>query len=210
VRISSVYGGGGAGVGSPATYNVDYVELFNNSGAAVNIGGWSIEYGSATGNWGSSPTNIFTFSSGTTIAACSYYLVAFGPPSAGGGTLPTVPDTTANGSLAMSATSGKVALFSSPQTNLACSGNVSGAPYVDAVGYGPTASCYETSPAGVLTNQQAVVRNGGGTVDTDANASDFTVALSPVPHNSHSGINANCAATPANSTTWGYMKSLYR
>jgi hypothetical protein len=31
-----------------------------------------------------------------------------------------------------------------------------------------------------------------------------------VPHNSHSALNANCQATPASTTSWGNMKSLYR
>src|SRR5262245_26417882 len=50
VRISQVYGGGGATSGTP-TYNQDYVEIFNSGTTAVNIGSWQIAYGSAAGNW---------------------------------------------------------------------------------------------------------------------------------------------------------------
>jgi hypothetical protein len=39
VVISQVYGGGG---NSGATYNADYVELFNRGGATVAIGGWRL------------------------------------------------------------------------------------------------------------------------------------------------------------------------
>ena len=53
IRIAQVYGGGGANTGTP-TYMKDYVVLFNASGFDVNISGWVLEYGSATGNWGSS------------------------------------------------------------------------------------------------------------------------------------------------------------
>ena len=108
VRISQAWGGGGSS--SPtATYNVDYVELFNNSGAAINIGGWTIEYGSATGNWGSSAGNIFTFPANTLIQPCKYVLVQLGTASTGGGPLPVTADFF--GAIAMGGANGKVALF---------------------------------------------------------------------------------------------------
>ncbi|MFM7808155.1 MAG: lamin tail domain-containing protein, partial [Planctomycetota bacterium] len=69
VKISQIYGGGGSTTGGP-TYNKDYVEIFNSSSSPVNIGGWAIEYGSATGTWGSSTSAIFTFPAGTTIQPC--------------------------------------------------------------------------------------------------------------------------------------------
>ena len=93
VKISQVYGGGGSTSGGP-TYNKDYVEIFNSSDAAVNIGGWTIEYGSATGNWGSSTSAIFTFPAGTTIQPCQYLLVAAATGSTAGGALPVTPDFT--------------------------------------------------------------------------------------------------------------------
>ena len=42
VRISQVYGGGGSASAGP-TYNVDYVEIFNSGGTAVDISNWTIE-----------------------------------------------------------------------------------------------------------------------------------------------------------------------
>jgi len=45
VRISQVYGGGG---NTGATYTNDYIELFNNSGAAIDMSGWSLQYQSST------------------------------------------------------------------------------------------------------------------------------------------------------------------
>jgi len=218
VRISQVYGGGGASSGSPA-YAQDYVELYNSGTSAVNIGGWAIEYGSATGAWGSSAVNIFAFPAGTTIQPCGYILVAApGTNSAGtaftGGTLPVTPDfngvafPTASGpQLSMSATTGKVALFNTTNANVACGSEVG---LQDKVAYGPTATCAETSPTAVLANTSGDVRNGAGATDTDNNASDFTVITTPIPHNSSSPLNPICTPTPTNSQTWGKVKVLYR
>jgi len=46
VVINEVYGGGG---NTGAVYKNDFIELYNNSNAAVDITGWSVQYGSATG-----------------------------------------------------------------------------------------------------------------------------------------------------------------
>ena len=53
VVISQVYGGGG---NSGATLKNDFIELFNLGGAAVNVTGWSVQYGSATGTTWSMPS----------------------------------------------------------------------------------------------------------------------------------------------------------
>ena len=61
IVISQVYGGGGS-VG--ATYNRDFVELFNRGNAPVSLNGWSVQYGSATGT-GNFAGNGVTLLSGT-------------------------------------------------------------------------------------------------------------------------------------------------
>lgn len=205
VRISQVYGGGGSASAGPP-YNVDYVELFNNSGAAVNIGGWTVQYGSATGNWGSSAANIFTFPANTLILPCKYILISLGTPSAGGGPLPVPADF--SGTLNVSATSGKVALFNAVNTNLACGSELPGT-LVDKVSFG-SGNCPETTNVGALSNTQGAVRNGGGIADTDNNLADFTIVNNPVPNNSASPANTNCLATPNASRTWGAIKTIYR
>ncbi len=205
VRISQVYGGGGATSGSPA-YNVDYVEIFNSGPTPVNIGGWTIEYGSATGLWGSSSGNIFTFPADTIIQPCKYILTSHGTPGAFGA--PLAPAADFAGTLTISATSGKVALFSAVNTNLACGAELPGT-LVDKVSFG-SANCPEGTNAGGPTNLSGVVRNGGGMTDTDNNLADFAVVLTPTPRNSQSAANAECLATPAAPSTWGAVKSIYR
>ncbi len=204
VRISQVYGGGGGS--TAATFDRDYVEIFNNSGAAINVGGWTIEYGSATGNWGSSGTNIFTFPANTLIQSCKYILVGMGAVGTGGPAIAPTPDF--SGSLTVSATSGKVALFSQVNTNLACGSEIGGT-LVDKVSFG-SGNCPEGANVAALSTTSAAVRNGGGTVDTDSNVANFTVTANAVPRNSASPANVACLATPTNTNTWGSLKSIYR
>src|SRR4051794_33894180 len=46
VVVSQVYGAGG---NAGATYAQDYVELFNAGSSSVEVGGWSVQYASASG-----------------------------------------------------------------------------------------------------------------------------------------------------------------
>lgn len=204
VRISQAYGGGGSSTAGP-TFNQDYVEIFNASGATVDISNWTIEYGSNTGNWGSSAGNIFTFPVGTSIPACSYILVAFGTPSAGGGPLPYNDFT---GMLAMSATGGKVALFNAVNTNLACGSELPGT-LVDKLSYGTSANCAEGTRIGALSTTTAAFRNGGGLNDTDDNLVDFTIGT-PAPRYSGSPRNADCLAVGNEDQSWSAIKAIYR
>ena len=174
----------------------------------VNIGGWTLEYGSATGNWGSSSGNIFTFPLGTIIQPCQYLLLEAGTPGTGGAALPVTPDfQTATTGFSMSATAGKVGLFNAVNTNLACGSELPGT-LVDKIGYG-TSNCPETTNVGLLSNTQGAVRNAAGATDTDSNVADFTIVGAPVPRNS-SSFNPACLATPAKGSTWGQVKSIYR
>jgi predicted extracellular nuclease len=78
VVISQVYGGAGA---TGATFNQDFVELFNRGPIAVDLSTWSLQYASATGNsWGK--TNLVG-----SIPSGGYYLVTMG---SGTGTSPVM------------------------------------------------------------------------------------------------------------------------
>ena len=101
ITISEVYGGGG---NSGATLTNDYIELHNRTASAIDVTGWSVQYASAAGT-----TWQVTALSGT-IAAGGYYLVQ--EAAGAGGTTP-LPTPDATGSIAMSATAGKVALVTS-------------------------------------------------------------------------------------------------
>jgi len=207
VRISQVYGGGG---NSGAVYNQDFVELFNFSGSAVNIGGWSIQYGAATGTvgFGGTSSQVTNIPANTMIQPCGYFLIATGTVGAVGVALPT-PDLVGNTALLMSATAGKVALIPNQTFPTACTGNSVGASYVDVVGYGATANCFEGAAAPGTANATCSMRGGAGLTDTDNNSLNFTT-VAPSPRNSASPKNATCQVTPTNSNTWGQLKLLYR
>lgn len=171
IVISQVYGGGG---NSGATWKNDFVELFNRGSLPVDVTGWTVQYASSTGSsWQK------TTLSGT-IQPGQYYLVQEAAGSGGTTPLPT-PDAT--GSIAMSGTTGKVALASNSTTlSGTCPTGL-----VDFVGFG-SANCSETSPTATLSNTTAAIRNGGGCTDTDVNSADFTIAA-PTPRNSASPYN---------------------
>lgn len=207
VRISQVYGGGGAGSTTTVSYQNDYVELFNSGGTAVNISGWTIEYGSATGAWGSSTGNIFTFPANTFIQPCGYILVATTTGATGNG--PALTGYDFGMTLTVGATNGKIALFNAVNSNLACGAELAGT-LVDKVAFG-SANCAEGTSVAGLDATHGAVRALGGMTDTDANSADFTSTLNPVPHNSAIGNrNPNCLATPTTKSTWGALKSIYR
>ena len=170
--ISQVYGGGG---NTGATYKNDYIELYNAGSGTVNLATWSVQYTSATGStW--SKTNLVG-----SVLPGHYYLVQEAAGTAGTVSLPT-PD--AFGTIAMSATAGKVALVNNTTllTGTGCP-LVPGSSIVDYVGYGSTANCFEgTGATPNLVNTTAAIRNAANT-DTDNNATDFTSAA-PNPRNS--------------------------
>lgn len=190
--ISQVYGGGGNG---GTTYRNDFIELFNRGSTTINLAGWSVQYASAAGT-----TWSLTALSGS-IAPGQYYLVQEAQGTGGTTALP-IPD--AIGSMAMSASDGKVALVHSASAlSGACPAGLA-----DVVGYG-SANCSEGgTPVAALTNTTAALRAGGGCTDTNQNTADFT-ASAPLPRNTASPTNACSgdnapavsATTPANGAT---------
>ena len=208
IVISQVYGGGG---NTGATYQHDYIELFNRGTTTLFLDGMSLQYGSSTGLVGpnSTPTQITPLSG--SIGAGQYVLVREAQGT--GGTTPVPADITDDTPIAMSATTGKIALVNTT-ANLACGsdtvpcGPAQLATIVDFVGYGGANQFEGSGPTGTLSNTTAALRADGGCVDTDQNAANFTVGA-PAPRNRLT-MTRTCgedappsvaATTPANGAT---------
>jgi len=179
IVISQVFGGGG---NAGASYQNDYVELFNRGSSAVKVDGWSIQYASATGNsWDR------TVLSGSIVPG-QYFLVQEQRGTVGSTPL---PPSDVSGSINLSATSGKIALVSD-QLPLVGSAP-SGPRVIDFVGYGD-ANASLGQPALAPSSTSALIRLSGGCTDTRNNRADFSV-LGPIPRNTNSPLNS-CLASP--------------
>ncbi|NNN35412.1 hypothetical protein HLK59_34595 [Streptomyces sp. S3(2020)] len=171
--ISEVYGGGG---NSGATLTRDFVELANAGSEVFDLSAYSVQYlpgaASASSQWQ------VTALSGS-LAAGGHYLVGEGTGSGGTTTLPT-PD--ASGSIAMSATTGTIALVSGT-TALTCktaADCTADSRVLDIVGYGTAVVREGSGPATGASNTASVAR-ADSLADTDDNATDLTAATpSPV------------------------------
>jgi len=205
VRIAQVYPGGGSSLAT-ATYKKDYVVLFNATGFDLNISGYVLEYGSATGNWGSSATNYYVLPEGTWIAGCSYLMVACGSAGTGGADFTMTPDLITT-NMSLGGTNGKMALFSALNANVACGSETPGT-LIDKVSWG-TANCAEGTATGATAVDKGIDRNGGGTVDTDNNLADFTVVTNPVPMFSGTPAIA-CAPVATEVESFGAIKAIFR
>ncbi|HYP05634.1 MAG TPA: lamin tail domain-containing protein [Bryobacteraceae bacterium] len=180
IVVSQVYGGGG-NAGAPLRN--DFIELFNRGALPVNVTGWSVQYGSATGaDWQVTPLS-------GTIEPRRYYLVQ---QAAGANTAATaLPSPDATGTIAMSGTAAKVALV---RTATALTGATPSEPdIVDLVGYG-AASAFEKAPTPALSNTTAALRRANGCVDSDDNSADFQTGT-PRPRNSGAEPLASCDAS---------------
>jgi len=186
VVISQIYGGNGN------TYQSDYVELFNRSGASIDVTGWSVQYASATG------TGHFSANGVTTLAGQlqpgQYLLVKLATVSNGS----ALPAAEATGTSNLAAANGKLALIRT-STGLACNGGsaacspAQSAQIVDLVGYG-TANFAEGAAAPAASSTTALFRANGGCTDTDQNNTDFTTGT-PSPRNGNSPLN-RCGGAP--------------
>ena len=194
VVINEVYGGGG-NAGAPFTN--DFVELYNNSSSPVVMNSWSIQYTSAAGTtWGSQKT---TFSG--TIPARGYFLIQL----AGGATGVALPTADATGSTNMSATAGKLVLCNN-SSDVSAVANPTNPNIIDKVGFGATATGFETTPSTAPSNTTSIQRllNIATSIaqDTDNNSVDFAAGV-PSPKNSIVDITGPTIASllPANGAT---------
>ena len=162
IVISQIYGAGG---NSGATYQNDFVELFNRGNTTVNVTGWTVQYAPAT-----SSSWVSTTLSGS-LAPGQYFLVKQGSGGTNGVALPTADVT---GTINLSASAGKVALVNN-MTTFTTTCPLSTNP-VDFVGYGSSANCFEgTAPAPVSSNNAtSTQRLAYGCTETDSNTGDFS------------------------------------
>lgn len=190
--ISQVYGSGG---NSGAAFRNDYVELFNSSSTAINLGGFSVQYASATGT-GNFANGVVALPS-VSLQPGQYFLVQQASGGAAGNLLPTVD---AMGIVSMAGASGKVVLVNAT-AGLACNGGSTPcnmeqtAQIIDLVGYG-NANFFEVAPTAALSVITSAFRAGNGCIDTGNNSNDFRVSGS-APRNSSSPLNV-CGGAPAN------------
>ncbi len=172
VVISQIWGGNSV---SSTVPNCDYIELFNRTGAAINMTGWSLNVATATGTaWAKLDLT-------GTIQPYSYYLVRVS--ATGTGVALPGEDAVFNPvSTSLSSTTGKACLRDTTTAigAVACpAGNI-----LDLVTYGTSGTCREGSanaPAGSTTGSGSTpTRLAGGCVDTNQNGSDFaTIAVNP-------------------------------
>ncbi len=182
--ISQVYGGGG---NAGATYTNDFIEIFNNTQSPINLSGYSVQYTSAAGTtWQVTVLGNFTLQPG------QYYLIQEASNAAVGNSLPS-PDIT-TGTINLSAASGKVALVNS--INPLSGSCPAVGTYIDLVGYGSTASCFETAPVSPTptNNTSSVLRSSGGCIDVNNNSTDFSVG--PVNPRNSTTVKNPCSPLP--------------
>ena len=167
VTISQLYGGGG---NTGATYNHDFVELYNPYTTTFDLTGWSIQYRPATGDtWQVQPL-------GGAIAPGEYYLISLATNNSAIGT--PLPPANVSSDINMAAGSGKIALVNNFDA-LEGPCPIGNPGIVDFLGYG-SANCSENLPAPLLNSSTADFRKNDGARDTDNNSADF-VTGAPAP-----------------------------
>ena len=166
--IKEVYGGGG---NSGAPYNADFVELYNPTASPISVDGYSIQYRAAGFAAGGTPS-VLTLPN-KVVPANDHFLVAVSPTGATGAALTAANHT--DTALAMAAGAGQVILSDDiePVTATGNLANVDGV--VDMVGYGTTATSFETARTTANLSATLSASRTAGT-DTDNNAADFTTA----------------------------------
>ncbi len=145
----------------------EFVELLNTTNRTIEIGGWQLEYRGPTGN----TVVIAYFSYGTIIHPGRTLLIANNLFT--GGVVGDMIFTTGGSAGAFDATGGGFRLITDAGTGST----------IDMVGYGTATNPFvEGARAAAPGTSQSSTRTGG--VDTDNNATDFTVTNAVTPTNS--------------------------
>jgi hypothetical protein len=201
IVISQIYTRGGL---PGATFQNDFVELFNRGNATVNIAGWGLSISSSEGNASESGTTaIFsTRSFGVNIAPGRHMLIGLGGGNVFGGgggagqTLPTPDLDLTSTPLQLLGDRGQVALLRSTQNIQPgqCLANDTTGTVADFVAYGNSTCVEGSGPAPAPDVASAALRRGGGCSDNNDDAFDFNLAA-PTPRSTTD------AATPCNAPT---------
>ena len=162
----------------------EFVELYNPTGAAVNIGGWLIKKSSSCGTFIST---LATITSGAILKPGQHYLLA------ASGTNSSITDADQTFSPGIADDGGLALVNSSPGT------------VMDQVGMCTGTSYHETNILQPLsgTSDQSYERKPGGDTacyDTNDNASDF-VLISPANPQNQSSASVICAGVVLSSPT---------
>ena len=177
IRISQIYSRGGE---ASATFQNDYIELFNRGQTNVDINGWSLNIA----NFAGIPPNIQISSSairffnpaGIIMTPGSHLLIKFGGSGGNGQPLPT-PDINLS-PFPISDTGAQIALLDKDKTLpfgfCPAAPDLTGV-VVDYVGYG-IAICAEGTATLAPPPDKALLRVGGGCTDNNDNLADFSFA----------------------------------
>ncbi len=163
--ISEVYGAGG---NPGATFNADFVELYNPTSQTLPLNGLSIQFRSASGSFTVAP-----FALAGSVPGKRHYLIRMSGIRSHGVALPA-PNAVANPKISMSALGGQVLLLTGTAP-LTASGDLAGhSRVVDMVGLGGSRS-FEAD-AGPGTSVRESANRNLDSQDTDDNAADFALA----------------------------------
>jgi hypothetical protein len=184
VVISQVYGGGG---NAGAIYKNDFIELFNPTGVAVSLNGWSVQYQSSSGVGQWQITNL----SGS-IMPGQYFLIS----QEGGPNGVSLPASDVSGGINLSATAGIVAVLNTTtrlNDQLGKPFQCLGCGIVDLVGYGSGGTSEGSANAPAPSSTNSVFRAGDGCLDADNNSTDFSVGTARARNSSSAAV--YCYAT---------------
>lgn len=153
-----------AGGNAGATYNKDYVVIYNGTNAAIDLSGYTLQYASKTGAFSIKATLTGTINSG------DFFIVSDQNAGKNGAALPMAIDFLVADGLGFGGSDGKVVLANN---NIVVT-SPTATNVVDYIGYG-SATAYEgTAAVAALSTTTSAKRNSF--TDTNNNNTDFTVA----------------------------------
>ena len=179
ILLNEVYPGGGTAVAG-AAYTRDFVELYNTSGTAFSLTGFSLQY-AAAGATNNFTGTIVAFGAGSIIGPNDYLSVYTGGAGTAGATLTAgtgpgfVTYVAPLSAASLAAASGAVRLF-----------NTATSTTMDLLGYGtvtvgPAGDPKSEGTAAASPTSTAVSLNRTSFVDTNVNSADFS-SMTPSPN----------------------------